>query len=439
MILQPGPDDLFAVVELPGSDEADHGIHQQRIELPGHRIGAGPGGLLVDPMVGSGPKTPTLAGFEIQHLPARRHPAGAESGFPRFLQNSQINAEGPVGGFRPGDALEHRIHREAGIPRRGVILPGGVAMLRVEENRGMAKLLKNSIHPPDCFMPPLPPDPAAAPPPVGGASPACAAALRKAQPEAVPLAIWDFDGTLFEGDCSEGFSSMDKEEVPGLVQGAGEAGLSPWYPAAGGFDRCWQDYRSIMQRDGVAAACTHIVRIFAGTPEAALRDLAVREFSGRLRPWFFAGALELWRELEAGGVRCVVISASADFFIKGAAGVLGVPANRLPGLRPATAGDGILTPAPVEPLTIGPGKAALLRQVLDHRGTGRQPRRGRARQRFLHGRTDAGSGDLGQTPGWHPGGCPCQHSASRLPRGPSHRDNLCPPTELGTPDPMIVS
>ena len=199
---------------------------------------------------------------------------------------------------------------------------------------------------------------------------ASAAALRECQPEAQPVAFWDFDGTLFEGDCSEGFPSLSQDYIPGLVEKAIAAGWSQAYPAAGGYGPCWRDYQELMGREGTAAAYTWLVRLFAGAPEAALTALAAEEFTTRLRSWFFPEALEIWHRLEAAGIHCRVISASADFFIKGAAPILRVPPERLHGLRLATCPDGLLTTQPVEPLTIGLGKAALLHALLAAEGPG---------------------------------------------------------------------
>jgi len=39
MVLQAGPDDLLAVIQIFGADEADHAVDQQRIEGAGHGIG----------------------------------------------------------------------------------------------------------------------------------------------------------------------------------------------------------------------------------------------------------------------------------------------------------------------------------------------------------------------------------------------------------------
>ena len=54
MILETGADDLFAVVEVFGIDEADYGIDEERLELAGDGIGAGFEGLLVDAVMGIG-------------------------------------------------------------------------------------------------------------------------------------------------------------------------------------------------------------------------------------------------------------------------------------------------------------------------------------------------------------------------------------------------
>lgn len=201
-----------------------------------------------------------------------------------------------------------------------------------------------------------------------------AAALRAVHPTAQPLAFWDFDGTLFEGDCAEGFQPEGQPYVRGLVECAVMACWSRSYEAEGGFARCWADYQSTMAREGVAAAYAHLVRTFAGAPEAALRALAAQEFDRRLQDWFFREALQLWGKLEAGGVHCVVISGSPDFFVKGAAGVLGIPTERLHGVRCAVGADGLVTDLPVAPITVGPGKVALLQQLLESMGVGSGPR-----------------------------------------------------------------
>src|SRR5262245_28800884 len=48
MILEPGADDLLAVVEIFRPDEAHHGVDEERRERARHRVGAGLERLLVD-------------------------------------------------------------------------------------------------------------------------------------------------------------------------------------------------------------------------------------------------------------------------------------------------------------------------------------------------------------------------------------------------------
>ena len=48
VVLQPGPQDLLAVVEVLRPDEPDDGVDEQRLEAPGDAVGAGLQRLLVD-------------------------------------------------------------------------------------------------------------------------------------------------------------------------------------------------------------------------------------------------------------------------------------------------------------------------------------------------------------------------------------------------------
>ncbi len=70
VVFQAGADDLLAVVQVLGTDEADHGVHQERLEVTSHRIGAGLAGLLVDAVVGVGRERAALAGLEVHQVVA---------------------------------------------------------------------------------------------------------------------------------------------------------------------------------------------------------------------------------------------------------------------------------------------------------------------------------------------------------------------------------
>lgn len=191
-------------------------------------------------------------------------------------------------------------------------------------------------------------------------------ALRAARPAAVGVAFWDFDGTVFDGDCTEGFGvRADGRRIPGMVAESMKHGYAADYMDEGGFDRCWRQYQDIMRTQGIPEAYAYIVRIFQGARPGEILDLARRRFATDWSQWFFPEALEIWNNLESAGVRNVVISASADFFVKGAAANLGVPENRLHGVRLVTDAEGVLTGEVVPPLTCAEGKAERMSGLLE--------------------------------------------------------------------------
>ena len=68
VVFEAGAEDLLAVVEVLGADEADDGVDQHGLEVAGDGVGAGFEGLLVDAVVGVGGERAALAGFEVQDV-----------------------------------------------------------------------------------------------------------------------------------------------------------------------------------------------------------------------------------------------------------------------------------------------------------------------------------------------------------------------------------
>lgn len=195
---------------------------------------------------------------------------------------------------------------------------------------------------------------------------ATAAALRAARPEAVGVAFWDFDGTVFDGDCTDGFGvRADGSRVAGMVEEALKVGLAPDYADDDGFRRCWQRYLDLIRDEGISTAYAYIVQIFKGARAGEILELSRQRFLGALKGWFFPEALALWRKLEADGIRCVVISASADFFVKGAAAILETDEDRLHGVRLMERPDGTLSGDVLPPLTCAEGKAERMLGILE--------------------------------------------------------------------------
>ena len=84
MILEPGADDLLAVIKIFRADKADHAVDQERIERPRHRIGPRLAGLLIDIVIGIGGQRRALAGLEIHHIVTDRPAAQRQPGLAGF-------------------------------------------------------------------------------------------------------------------------------------------------------------------------------------------------------------------------------------------------------------------------------------------------------------------------------------------------------------------
>jgi phosphoserine phosphatase len=200
--------------------------------------------------------------------------------------------------------------------------------------------------------------------------------VRQADDSVVPVAFWDLDGTLLEGDCVDGYRRRDGAGYAGMVERAIDGGLCPAFAASGGMRAYLAEYRRRRRRDGRAAAYTFQSLIFAGAAMGPLKELARRVFSEELAPWFFADALDGWKRLEGAGVRCWVVSASPDFFVRGAASVLGVPEDRCVGMRLRRApDDSSLLPELDGPALFGQGKAHCVRRLLDDMAAAQPGRR----------------------------------------------------------------
>src|SRR6516165_5752265 len=99
MILEPGADDLLAVVEIFRADEADHGVDEERRERARHRVGARLERLLVDAVMRAGGERAPLPGLEIHHVVADGPTLERERSRARLGEEREIDAEAFVGGL----------------------------------------------------------------------------------------------------------------------------------------------------------------------------------------------------------------------------------------------------------------------------------------------------------------------------------------------------
>ena len=192
---------------------------------------------------------------------------------------------------------------------------------------------------------------------------AVAAKVKAADPLAVPMAFWDFDGTIIKGDVSEGFVEDGKERFKGLIEETINAGLSSVYPADGG----WKQYRfkdyPRMNEIGRWLAWPYNAQIYAGLRSAEMDSFCVRKYEEVYRHWYFASSVKMMKALEAAGVENHIVSASPEIFVRNAAASLGLPRERFNAIRVAEDG-GRITTRVEHPVPFGEGKVEVVRRVV---------------------------------------------------------------------------
>jgi len=184
--------------------------------------------------------------------------------------------------------------------------------------------------------------------------------------DAAFVTVWDFDGTILDGDCSEGLQRDGRAIYPGLAQLSIEAGLSALYAKEGGFSAFWRDYTMLDERIGHWIAYPYILQMLRGANADQLSRLAERAFQARYSPHYFASSMYIIRGLQSAGVEVQIISASAERFVRGAAATLGIEPERISGIR-VNERAGLLTEELIYPVTWADGKRRRLEEILHAR------------------------------------------------------------------------
>ena len=187
--------------------------------------------------------------------------------------------------------------------------------------------------------------------------------VRAADPEAVPMAFWDFDGTLIRGDSSIGTAVDKAVRYRGLLRAAIEEGFLPMYRGADGYRKWWGDYTRMMEI-GPWLAQGYDAQMFTGVSAAELDAFCrktIRE--ERMDRWYFASSMAIWKALDEAGVENYVVSANIDALVRNMASTLGVSADRIRGTRTELDG-GRWTTRLLQPIPYGEGKADLVRNLV---------------------------------------------------------------------------
>ena len=198
------------------------------------------------------------------------------------------------------------------------------------------------------------------------------AKVKAASPQAVPMAFWDFDGTIIRGDISEGIEVVGDSRVKlykGLIERTIESGLNSVYPADGGWEQYWERDYPRLGKIGRWLSWPFNAQMYHGQSAAELDAFCEAECEKLYRKWYFASSMKMWRALEKAGVENYVVSASPEIFVRAAAKSMGVPPCRFRGIRVEIDGGRITTKV-VHPLPNGEGKVENVRELLLARPNG---------------------------------------------------------------------
>ena len=190
------------------------------------------------------------------------------------------------------------------------------------------------------------------------------AKIRAADPTAVPMAFWDFDGTIIKGDVSIGCGS-DRETFyyAGLVRRTIEEGFIPAYDRKDGWRRFWQEDYPRLNEFGRWLSWPFLAQVLNGTEADKLDAFCHAEYEKVYRKWYFAASVKMLRALEQAGVENYIVSASPELYVRNADVSLGLPRERFRGIRVEIA-SGYVTARVIHPLPSGEGKVENVRDLV---------------------------------------------------------------------------
>lgn len=190
--------------------------------------------------------------------------------------------------------------------------------------------------------------------------------VKSSDPAAVPMAFWDFDGTIICGDISTGHSEAGREVYSGMFVESAGAGFSEVFKTRGAAREYLEKYSWLEKNVGRWLAWPSLGQTFYGADALQLEEHCRKYAQKVLKPWYYASALAVMRELEKAGVENYIVSGSPDVFVKAAGSVAGVPRERSVGIRQRVSG-GRLTTQLEYPLSMNEGKVECIREILNAR------------------------------------------------------------------------
>ena len=196
--------------------------------------------------------------------------------------------------------------------------------------------------------------------------------LLAADPQAVPMAFWDCDGTILNGDISLGLYDRSPEHrklYRGLLEEAIVAGYSKILRGEEG----WREFRDVhhpfFAKLGRWIAGPYNAQLFAGAKVAELDAFCEQKTKGEISDWFFASSIKMLRALAEMGVENYVVSAGPASLVRNVMPALGLSRDRFVG-TPVREVCGRWTDEAIRPAPDGEGKVENVRQIILSRPNG---------------------------------------------------------------------
>lgn len=193
--------------------------------------------------------------------------------------------------------------------------------------------------------------------------------MRAADSNVVPMAFWDFDGTIIKGDIGDGLLIDGQVAYRGLVDEVILGGFNPIYRGEEGV-RQWRDDYHRMAKIGAWLSQGFDSQMFAGVSAEELDAFCVKTIAEkRYADWYFASSMAIWKALAEAGVENYVVSASIEALMRNTASTLGIPRDRVRATRVVLEG-GRWTTKVVQPIPYGEGKVDAVQEIVRTRPHG---------------------------------------------------------------------
>ena len=188
------------------------------------------------------------------------------------------------------------------------------------------------------------------------------ARIKAADPAAVPMAFWDFDGTIIKGDVSDGLVENGEQRFAGLAERTIREGLCTVYAGEEGVKRFRADYTRFVEI-GRWFGWPFLAQMLNGVESDRIDRFCAGEYDRTYRHWYFAASVRMLAALEKAGVENYIVSASPEIFVRNAAESLNLPRSRFRGIRVEESG-GRLTERVIHPIPCGEGKVENVRDLV---------------------------------------------------------------------------